>query len=140
MDENNIETPNQDQNINEPEPLQSPIGKDIKNIDLIIQKITNPNFKNKLLKLAAFLVILIFTVFIAAFAFRMIRTNNLESTSSPLPTASTQPEIKNPSPYYNDEEILEIEDRIQKIEKELDIVNFREETLRIPSLDWEINF
>jgi|GEM_PF-7030807 len=140
MDENNIETPNQDQNINEPEPLQSPIGKDIKNIDLIIQKITNPNFKNKLLKLAAFLVILIFTVFIAAFAFRMIRTNNLESTSSPLPTASTQPEIKNPSPYYNDEEILEIEDRIQKIEKELDIVNFREETLRIPSLDWKINF
>ncbi len=109
-------------------------------INLILQEITNLDFKNKLIKLAAFLVLLIFIVFIAAFAFRMIKSNNLEQTPSPLPTVPIQPEIKNLSPYSKDEEILKIKERIQKMEKELDIVNFREETLRIPSLDWEIKF
>lgn len=63
------------------------------------------------------------------------------SVASPTPISTTKPDqILNPSVYADDEDTLLIKSDLEKLESDLQNVNFREDTLRIPTLDWNINF
>ncbi len=67
-----------------------------------------------------------------------------QPTPSPVavtPTATSDPNaILNPSRYATDPGVVAIEEAVNKLESDLKSVDFREEELRIPLLDWDISF
>lgn len=67
-----------------------------------------------------------------------------QPTPSPVavtPTATPDPNaILNPSRYATDPGVLAIEEEVNKLESALKSVDFREEELRIPLLDWDVTF
>jgi hypothetical protein len=91
----------------------------------------------RVLVIAIFLIVLSLAV---PRVLKMIKT--VRPTPTPAPTEAPSPtsEILSPSVYANDEEVLAIEKSIQDLEGQLQIVNFREDTLMIPSVDWDVNF
>ncbi len=61
-------------------------------------------------------------------------------TPTPIETPKPVEEVDESSPYAEDEDVLTIEVKIRDIEKALQRINLREDRLRVPSLDWQINF
>lgn len=55
------------------------------------------------------------------------------STPSPEPSSS-------PSPYQDDDGVKMIEEEISAYEQKLNESTFRDDTLRIPALDWQVSF
>jgi len=67
--------------------------------------------------------------------------NTLLPSPSPVPTETTQlPEIFDPSPYADDPEIKDIERKLSEYDKAMNAVQLREDTLRPPTLDWNVDF
>lgn len=72
---------------------------------------------------------------------KLMRPTQPVVTVSPTPSPSDAPaEILNPSQYADDEDIKDIEGKINDLDTKLNNISLREETLRVPSVDWEINF
>lgn len=67
-----------------------------------------------------------------------VEDENISPQASATPISQGKNYI--PSPYAGDEKVLEIEDRVLQLESELELIDFREETLRPPSLDWNVEF
>lgn len=61
-------------------------------------------------------------------------------TSSPSPTPSETPIVEIPSQYADDEDVLRIKSALQELDKNLNEAVFRDDRLRVPSLDWEVEF
>lgn len=59
-------------------------------------------------------------------------------TASPSPSPTPQVEV--PSEYADDDDVKAIQERMLQLEKSLNEKSFRDETLRIPSLDWDVTF
>ncbi len=99
-----------------------------------------PKIKIFLPRIIIVAIIIVLLITLAPYGIKMLKTKKPAPTPVPTTAPSPTPEISNPSPYANDDEVLAIEKKIEEVEKELQIVNFREDTLRIPSLDWDIKF
>lgn len=99
----------------------------------------SPNLKKFLIAVFGLLGFLLLLTIIASIFQNM---NKGKTVEQPLATASPTPEETTfiPSPYADDEEVLSIEDKVMKLEGELELVDFRDETLLPPSLDWQVEF
>jgi tetrahydromethanopterin S-methyltransferase subunit G len=60
------------------------------------------------------------------------------NTPSPSPTATPVTEV--PSQYADDQDVAEIKERMEALDKELNSASFRDDRLRVPSLDWDVSF
>jgi len=58
------------------------------------------------------------------------------SENSPTPTPTTTLG----SPYADDPDILDIKNKVEEFESSLNSTRIREDTLRIPVLEWDVNF
>lgn len=93
--------------------------------------------------LVVFVVIgaLFFINLFAPKAIQIIKENNPLSSPTPEPTPTAVPVVNYPpSKYANDPEVLQIEDQLELLENGLNAVEFTNDTLRPPLLDWEISF
>lgn len=97
----------------------------------------------KILLIALFSIILLLSLLVV-FVPNTRRTLLGQPTPSPVavtPTATPDPNaILNPSRYATDPGVLSIEESVNKLESDLKSVDFREEELRIPLLDWDVTF
>lgn len=91
--------------------------------------------------------IIIFIIFITIMIVGMVMFGGLpnpteilepEVTLTPIPTPVEIIEQK--SPYADDPGVLEIIEDLENYEKELNSTNIREDILRVPNVDWEVNF
>lgn len=62
--------------------------------------------------------------------------NGNGTEASPTPTPQSQDECI----YCDDPDIIQIQEDLEEYDKKLRDVNLREETLRIPTLEWNVNF
>lgn len=94
-----------------------------------------------ILKFLIFLLIVIVLILVAVNLFKKAKENGGETPffSQETPTPGTFNPIK-PSVYTDDPEVLELEEEINVIEKELTAVNIKEERLGIPLLDFKVDF
>ncbi len=99
-------------------------------------KITNLIIKVCVIVLISGLVLLI--IYYVYQNFMTTPAPSMEPTPTPSPTNAE--EVLVPSLYAEDEEVLAIEENINLIESKLQEINFRDDKLRVPSLDWNINF
>ncbi|OGM29977.1 hypothetical protein A2801_00465 [Candidatus Woesebacteria bacterium RIFCSPHIGHO2_01_FULL_41_10] len=60
--------------------------------------------------------------------------------SSPSPTPSSEPGQVIVSPYANDPGVIAIEQQTDDLDAALRNINLREDTLRVPTLDWDVTF
>ncbi len=60
--------------------------------------------------------------------------------ATPSPSSTPTPIVEVPSQYADDEDVKRIEENMQKLDKELNEAQFRDDRLRIPTLDWEVEF
>lgn len=63
-----------------------------------------------------------------------IATHTIEPSITPTPTPVGE------SPYANDPDVLKIQSRLDEFDKKLNAIDLREDTLRIPTLNWDVNF
>lgn len=99
----------------------------------------------RLLALLPKLVIILVIVIVLVIAIPYLRKlklfqTTIAPTSAPSASPLSTPTTELPSPYANDQEVLDVEHRLEALEAKLKIVNFREDTLHLPTLDWEVSF
>jgi len=82
------------------------------------------------------------TLIIAVLPFISGLINNFipKPTPTPTPAPTQEPSAFRPSPYAYDEVILAIEKKIAELEQELKTIEFREDALQLPNLDWSVQF
>lgn len=66
------------------------------------------------------------------------RSNVFPVTPTPSPTAT--PEVEVLSQYADDEDVKKIQEKMQALDRDLNEAQFRDDRLRIPTLDWEVEF
>jgi hypothetical protein len=95
--------------------------------------------------LGGMVVFLIFLLLLTSFTTggRRVReqiTQLVLPTGTPIPT--TQPVGDNfpRSPYFSDPMVTSLEEEIKKFDEKINGIRLRDETTRIPSLDWDVNF
>lgn len=59
---------------------------------------------------------------------------------SPIPATTPVGEVTTPSVYATDAEVLDIEKKLGEFDQSLGRTDLHEDTLRVPNLDWDINF
>ncbi len=59
---------------------------------------------------------------------------------SPSPSPTPTPSIDLPSQYADDEDIRKIKEAIESLNQKINESDFRNDKLRIPTLDWEVKF
>jgi len=69
-----------------------------------------------------------------------VRSSSPMAVATPTPTPTEIPERVIPSQYADDEDVLEITRRMDNLNKDLNEVSFRDDRLRVPSLDWDVSF
>ena len=105
-------------------------------------KLSTPvNFKGFFIKILIFAGIIILILAVVVFAVRLMNGNGQTPIAVQTPTPTPEEEQAfEPSPYAEDEEVKAIEDELEALEKDLNSISVKEDTLRIPSLDWNIQF
>lgn len=99
----------------------------------------------KLVKILLVMFILIGALFFinlfAPKAIQILKDNNPLASPTPEPTPTSTP-VTNfpPSKYANDPEVLQIEEQLKKLESGLNSIEFGDNTLHPPLLEWEIQF
>lgn len=94
-------------------------------------------------KIIIIIGVIVLALIVLALVVSMLSKNNgngnlLTSTPSPVPTEEPTQDI--PSQYADDEDVLELKNRMEELDRELNDSSFRDETLRIPNLDWNVSF
>lgn len=67
-------------------------------------------------------------------------TDLVMPSQSPIPTTAPVGENLPQSPYFSDQSVLALEEESKKTENDLNSVNLRDDVLRPPQLDWDVNF
>jgi len=84
------------------------------------------------------------SILVLVVGFNLVNRYLLNGSNESVPVSSPTPVSQGinyvPSPYADDEKVLDIELRVMNLENELELVDFREETLQPPVLDWNIDF
>jgi len=84
----------------------------------------------------------VFVILILSVALTVInrKGGGLIPLPTPSPTPGPTPEVEVPSEYADDDDVKAIQERMTELEKNLNEKSFRDDTLRIPSLDWDVSF
>lgn len=105
----------------------------------IFGKIKTMPLKFKIM--GGFVLVLIILLVLVGFTNPGKKVKNLIlPTNSPIPTSAPVGDVSIPSPYANDPEVLDLEKRLTDYETNLGNAKLNEDTLRPPSLDWNVNF
>jgi len=93
-------------------------------------------------KTLLFIFLGVFFVMVAlAIAMSFVRKNDKGSAIlSPIPSPTPTPSIDLPSQYTDNEDIRKIKEAIESLNQKLNETDFRNDKLRIPTLDWEVKF
>ncbi|HSX49169.1 MAG TPA: hypothetical protein VLE44_02840 [Candidatus Saccharimonadales bacterium] len=86
-----------------------------------------------------FLVILLLSVLVILFGKRT-KTPTLAPTPTPISASPTPQVILNASRYATDSGVLKIETDLNNIQKQLDQTDVKQSDLKIPDMDFNINF
>lgn len=124
-----------------PLPAAGPMKKKFNLPDMkqILEKIKKMPLKFKLM--GGFVGILILLLIIVGFTAPGKKVKQLILPSpSPIPTLEPIGDVFEPSPYANDPEVLDLENKINDFDGKLGSTDLREDSLRVPNLDWDINF
>lgn len=106
------------------------------------QEIKKPKFPKRIVLIVLGVVVLI--VIIAVIA--LFATKGLKGVTDLIPMASGSPtptpfvEVVPASPYENDPEVLKIKADLEAFDAKLNGTSVREDTLRIPVLEWNVDF
>lgn len=120
---------------------EGPKNEGFKKFSLPKLKLPFARIKKVRLIIAAIILVVSLALGVVYFVFRNFMFQApLEPTPAPVATATPAEKIEEPSPYAGDEEVLAIEEKVQALEAELQKISFREDKLRLPSLDWQVNF
>jgi len=115
-----------------------------KRIPLKLPKLNLTTLFSPKLKKIIILAVILMVLLLVIGGLAPIILNYFKKSSAPTPTPTPTPTpeavVSNPSPYASDEVVLSLEDRINRLEEEMKIVNFRDDALRLPVLDWDIKF
>ena len=65
---------------------------------------------------------------------------NIFTVESPSESPSSTPTVEVPSQYADDTDVAEINKRMEALDQELNSASFRDDRLRVPSLDWNVSF
>jgi len=99
---------------------------------------------NKFFKIMIILLVLIvvlsIALFFAGFGLDAIRNMNKSNGNGAEPTPTSTPVSVIDSKYANDEDMILINQRVKDLQESLNETKLRDDNLRIPSVDWEINF
>lgn len=132
-----------------PEPQTPPASPSIPSKLSFLKQLKFPRLHFKLpprlLALLPKLVVLVlFIVVIIVVLPYLLKLNLFQSVVAPTPAPSaaplSTPTTELPSPYADDQEVLDFEQALSALESKLKIVNFREDTLHLPNLDWDVSF
>lgn len=61
-------------------------------------------------------------------------------TGTPIPTTAPVGDNFPRSPYFSDPMVTSLEDELKKFDEKINGIRLRDESTRIPSLDWDVNF
>ncbi|GEM_PF-1396886 len=61
-------------------------------------------------------------------------------TGTPIPTTAPVGDNFPRSPYFSDPMVTTLEDELKKFDEKINGIRLRDESTRIPSLDWDVNF
>lgn len=110
-----------------------------------VPKFKLPQISSTLVKKVAIIGAIILVLLVVLFVVvRMIPRGSIgiiptaipSMTPTPLPTITEG----RPSPYFNDQEISSIKEELGTLDSLLNQATFREDTLRVPQLDWNVSF
>jgi len=122
-----------------PEPIV--VGQELKTKFPKLPNFKFPSVSKKTIFVALALVLgLIIISFALNFAGSTRNGSGVFNIESPAPSPTPGTNVERPSPYANDPKILEIKERVENLERNLNQTDLREDTLRIPSLDWSVEF
>lgn len=100
----------------------------------------NSGNKKKIMIFAAVPIILVVLLLVASVVKGLIGNGGVPlPILTPTPTPTATPE-QSPSPYAEDDVVLRIEEEVNKFDEKLNNAVLRDDTIRVPSLDWDINF
>ena len=85
-----------------------------------------------------FMVVLVIIAMFTAPGRRV--TQLILPSPSPIPTVVPVGEVFVPSPYATDSEVLQLEKNVQEYDAKLGATQLRDDTLRMPAVDWNVNF
>ncbi len=105
----------------------------------IISKIKGMPLKFKLLG-GLFLFSLMLVIIMAFTTPGKKVVSTILPTPSPIPTSTPIGEVKIPSPYATDPEVVDLDTSLEEFDVKLRSTDLKEDTLRIPNLDWDVNF
>lgn len=101
------------------------------------------NVKLLVVVVTVFVFLILILLIAAVLTGSMNQTGTVAPTATPAPVSSSplpQVEITNPSKYATDSGVLKIEADVDSLSKEMDSVDLRQSTLRVPALDFDIKF
>lgn len=117
----------------------SPFGQEttVQSSDVSEKK---PKIPKKVILIAILVIILLVVLALIA---SMISRNGggpINQTPSSSTTPSPTPLTEVPSQYADDEDVVQIKAQMEELNKNLNDGSFRDETLRVPNLDWNVSF
>ena len=98
-----------------------------------------PNKKLVVAVLGGILVIVILIIVVVVLS-KITGVGGILPDVIPSPVETSSAEVKPASPYANDPEVLKIKEDLDTFDHEIDNTELREDTLRIPVLEWSVDF
>lgn len=122
----------------------SPVAKqnsaNINNFTLPVKEMFSGSLIKKIVRIAAIVILLLVLLYIVSLVVSEIRQNGevaIPGTSTP----TVAPYLPyNPSVYAEDKLVLQLEEDIKVLDRELSTVQLKESILTPPNLDFDVNF
>ena len=115
-------------------------GKKFSGLTAPLGELFSPGLMKKLLRIGVIAVLLIVLFYIGSLMLRTF-TQNGENGQIAVPTPSVAPfHPFNPSIYADDEQVLQMEEDIKVLDRELSTTQLKETILTPPVLDFDIDF
>lgn len=99
-----------------------------------------PKIPKKLFIALALILVLLVLLVVAAKVMNLAGRNGATPIAITSPTPEPTVEAEVPSQYADDTDVAEIRSAMEQLDRDLNDANFREDRLRVPVLDWEVEF
>lgn len=93
-------------------------------------------------KLIIVLVVFVVLLVLLSVVVKTVGNKRPDAPSSPTPTMSPTPTPVSelPSQYADDADVASIKTKMEELDRDLDAAVFRDDTLRVPRLDFDVDF
>lgn len=99
-----------------------------------------PKVSRKVVVIIAALVLLAIVIMVVVGSLGKNKGRSILPNPTPSPAETEAPVEELPSQYADDEDVFELKSNLMELDQQLNDASFRDETLRIPSLDWNVSF